>query len=76
MKSTLARVGPLTPTRARRLFDVSVDQTDARKATIRRFGRSDRGAQVDRLTLRSIDPTDARNPDSCRLLIAFGSASR
>jgi hypothetical protein len=41
----LARVGPTTPTRARRLFDASVDPTDARKATVRRFGRSDRPAQ-------------------------------
>ena len=29
----LARVGPTTPTRARRPFDASVDPTDARKAT-------------------------------------------
>jgi hypothetical protein len=35
----LARVGPTTPTRAGRLADASVDQTDARKATVRRFGR-------------------------------------
>ena len=29
----LARVGPTTPTRARRLADASVDPTDARKGT-------------------------------------------
>jgi hypothetical protein len=39
--SGLARFGPTTPTRARRLSDASVDPTDARKATVRRFGRSD-----------------------------------
>jgi len=33
------------PTRAGRLADASVDPTDARKATVRRFGRSDRRAQ-------------------------------
>jgi hypothetical protein len=38
--SDLARVGPTTPTRARRLSDASVDPTDARKTTVRRFGRS------------------------------------
>jgi hypothetical protein len=67
------RVGPTTPTRAGRLYDASVDPTDARKATVRRFGRSDRRAQGDRSTLRlitttraarlldaSVDPTDAR----------------
>src|SRR5262249_17306472 len=37
----VARVGPTTPTRARRLYDASVDPTEARKATVRRFGRSD-----------------------------------
>jgi hypothetical protein len=42
----LARVGrPPTPTRAGRLADASVDPTEARKATVRRFGRSDRSAQ-------------------------------
>jgi hypothetical protein len=41
VESALARVGPTTPTRARRPFDASVDHTDARKATVRRFGRSD-----------------------------------
>jgi hypothetical protein len=40
--SGLARFGPTTPTRARRLADASVDPTDARKATVRRFSRSDR----------------------------------
>ena len=39
--SRVARVGPTTPKRAERLFDASVDPTDARKATVRRFGRSD-----------------------------------
>jgi hypothetical protein len=38
----------------RALADASVDPTDARKATVRRFGRSDRRAQGDRSTLRSI----------------------
>ena len=37
-ESTLARFGPTTPTRARRLADASVDPTDARNATVRRFG--------------------------------------
>jgi hypothetical protein len=37
----LARVGPPTPKRATRLADASVDPTDARKTTVRRFGRSD-----------------------------------
>jgi hypothetical protein len=32
--TTLTRFGPLTPTRARRLFDASVDQTEARNATV------------------------------------------
>jgi len=36
------RRGPTTPTRAGRLADASVDPTEARKATVRRFGRSDR----------------------------------
>src|SRR5262249_49329129 len=44
-ESRVARVGPTTPTRARRPFDASVDHTDAHKATVRRFGRSDRSAQ-------------------------------
>jgi len=35
----------IRPTRARRPFDASVDHTDARKATVRRFGRSHRSAQ-------------------------------
>jgi hypothetical protein len=39
----------ITPTRARRPFDASVDHTNARKATVRRFGRSDRRAQGHRL---------------------------
>jgi hypothetical protein len=30
----VARVGPTTPARARRLFDASVDPTDARNATV------------------------------------------
>jgi hypothetical protein len=42
----VARLGPTTPTRARRLADASVDPTEARKATVRRFGRSDRSAQL------------------------------
>jgi hypothetical protein len=52
--SSAARFVPTTPTRARRPFDASVDHTDARKATVRRFGRSHRRAQGDRPTLRSI----------------------
>jgi hypothetical protein len=43
-ESRFARVGPTTPTRAGRLADASVDPTDARKATVRCFGRSDRSA--------------------------------
>jgi len=39
-----ARVGPTTPTRAGRFSDASVDQTEARKTTVRRFGRSNRRA--------------------------------
>jgi hypothetical protein len=35
------------------------EHTEARKATVRRFGRSDRSAQPDRSTLRSIRPTRA-----------------
>jgi hypothetical protein len=35
------------------------DDTDARTATVRRFGRSDRRAHGDRPTLRSIRPTRA-----------------
>src|SRR6516164_832853 len=35
------------------------DDTDARKAVLRRFGRSDRRAQADRPTLRSIRPKRA-----------------
>src|SRR6516164_4885532 len=42
--SGLARVDPTTPTCAMRLADASVDPTDARKATIRGFGRRDLGA--------------------------------
>jgi hypothetical protein len=41
----VARVGPTTPKRAGRLADASVDPTEARKATVRRFGRSHRRAQ-------------------------------
>jgi hypothetical protein len=57
--STVARVGPTIPTRAGRLADASVDPIDGRKVTVRRFGRSDRRAQGDRPTLRSIRPTRA-----------------
>jgi hypothetical protein len=35
----------IRPKRARPLFDASVDQTEARKPSVRRFGRSDRSAQ-------------------------------
>jgi hypothetical protein len=41
----VARFGPTTPTRAGRLADASVDHTEARKATVRCFGRSDRRPQ-------------------------------
>ena len=41
----LARVGPTTPTRARRPFDASVDHTEARNDILGCFGRSDRSAQ-------------------------------
>ena len=36
----------ITPKRARRPFDASVDHTEARKATVRRFGRSLPGEDV------------------------------
>jgi hypothetical protein len=39
---TLTCFGPTTPTRATRPFDASVDHTEARKAIVRAFGRSDR----------------------------------
>src|SRR5215467_8102936 len=39
--------------------DASVDHTDARKATVRRFGRSDRRAQRHPWLLRSIRPKRA-----------------
>jgi hypothetical protein len=42
------RVGPTTPTRARRLADASVDPTDARKDIVVCFGRSDRSRLVPR----------------------------
>ena len=45
-QNELARVGPTTPTRAGRLADASVDPTDARKATVRRFGRSNCARQA------------------------------
>jgi hypothetical protein len=61
----------------------SVDPTEVRKPTVRRFGRSDRRAQGGRPTLRSItptratsslaasvDPTDARK-DSAALVMMF-----
>jgi hypothetical protein len=41
----LARVGPTTPTRARRLADASVDPTEARDDILGCVGRSDRSAQ-------------------------------
>jgi hypothetical protein len=50
----LARFGPTTPTRARRSLAASVDPTDARNEILGCFGRSDRRAQDDRPTLRSI----------------------
>jgi hypothetical protein len=40
----------------------SVRRHDAREATVRRFGRSDRRARGDRSMLRSIRPTRARRP--------------
>jgi hypothetical protein len=49
-------VGPTTPTRAGRLADASVDPTEARNDILGCFGRSDRRAQLDRSTLRSIRP--------------------
>jgi hypothetical protein len=45
-----ARFGPTTPKHRARDLGASVDKTDARKATVRRFGRSDRsriGQQVE-----------------------------
>src|SRR5262249_10577161 len=47
---------PTTPTRARRLIGASVDPTEARNDILGCFGRSDRSAQGDRPTLRSIRP--------------------
>jgi hypothetical protein len=35
--SGLARFGPTTPTRARRLYDASVDHTEARCAKVKRL---------------------------------------
>ena len=55
----VARFGPTTPTRATRLYDASVDPTDARKATVRRVGRSDRSALRHPWLLRSIRPKRA-----------------
>jgi hypothetical protein len=40
----LARVGPTTPTQFRMSLATSVDPTEARKAIVRRFGRSNRRA--------------------------------
>jgi hypothetical protein len=53
----VARFGPTTPTRARKLADASVDPTDARKATVRRFGRSYRSSKrrSDRRAIRQIE---------------------
>jgi hypothetical protein len=42
----VARFGPTTPTRANRPFDASVDPTEARNVTVRRFGRSDDARSV------------------------------
>jgi hypothetical protein len=44
-KQNLARVGPTTPKHRACDLRASVDHTDARKATIRRFGRSHRRAR-------------------------------
>src|SRR5262249_49944853 len=59
-------IRPTTPTRARRLADASVDPTDARKATVRRFGRSDRSAQAIVTGLRE------RVPRPCMGIMAAG----
>jgi hypothetical protein len=63
----VARVGPTTPTRAGRLTDASVDPTEARKATTRRFRRSDCAMQAweRRMVCRS-------HPDSSRRDTAGG----
>jgi hypothetical protein len=59
------------------LNEVDVDRQERMRATVTpcraRVGRSDRRAQVDRLTVRSI--RRARDPDSCRFPIAFGSTN-
>jgi hypothetical protein len=47
------RIGPTTPTRARRFADASVDPTEARNDILGCFGRSDRSAQGDRPTKRA-----------------------
>jgi hypothetical protein len=44
-RRSLARFGRTPPTRTRRLFDASVDPTEARKPTVRGFGRSHQSAQ-------------------------------
>ena len=46
----------------------SVDPTEARKATVRRFGRSHRRAQADRPTLRSIRSKRAVSPALTRTI--------
>jgi hypothetical protein len=69
LTSYLARV--VRHTDAGRAFDASVDPTEARKATVRRFGRSDRRAQERgckcRLTAprKRCDSGTSRNPDEC-----------
>jgi integrase len=65
----------MTPTRARRLADASVDHTDARKATVRRFGRSDRrrlpNAEVQRPTERG--PPGGKRQQGCIASVSGGN---
>src|SRR4051812_3578133 len=46
----------IRPKRARRPFDASVDPTEARKATVRRFGRSN--TEADWSEVASVDHTN------------------
>jgi hypothetical protein len=64
LPQVFARLGLLPPLAA------SVDPTDARKATVRRIGRSDRRAQGDRPTHRSIRPKKFRAKHQTRSHLA------
>jgi hypothetical protein len=61
----------IRPTRATRPSDASVDHTDARKATVRCFGRSDRRSPPERQSSAAAAPYELRtrrNQDAGRLL--------